>query len=106
MDFEPGWAILAGLIGGAAMAVILYMGNFALPKQMKMNLFMMLGTMLLPVGAAAMVMGAVARGVMSAVFGLIYGAVFAGLGSAVWRGALGGGGGSVGHVAAYPSLYP
>ena len=59
--------------------MILYMGNFALPRQMKMNLFMILGTMLLPVGAAAMVMGAVAHGVMSAVFGLIHGAVFAGL---------------------------
>ncbi len=78
MDFEPGWAILAGLIGGAAMAVILYVGNFAFPKQMKMNLFMMLGTMLLPVGAAAMIMGAAAHGVMSVVFGLIHGAVYAG----------------------------
>ena len=44
MDFEPGWAILAGLIGGAAMATILYMGIVMLPDQMRMNLFMMLGT--------------------------------------------------------------
>jgi hypothetical protein len=76
MDFEPGWAILAGLIGGAVMAVILYMGIFMLPQQMKMNLFLMLGTMMLPVGAAAIVMGAMVHAVMSVVFGLIHGAVF------------------------------
>ncbi len=50
MDFEPGWAILAGLVGGAVMAVILYMGIILMPQQMKMNLFMMLGTMVLPGG--------------------------------------------------------
>ena len=76
MDFEPGWAILVGLIGGAVMAVILYMGIFTLPQQMKMNLFLMLGTMMLPVGAAAIVMGAMVHAVMSVVFGLIHGAVF------------------------------
>lgn len=77
MDFEPGWAILAGLIGGAAMATILYMGIIMLPDQMRMNLFMMLGTMMLPVGAAAFVMGAMAHAVMSVVFGLAHGAIFA-----------------------------
>ena len=76
MDFEPGWAILAGLIGGAVMAAILYMGIFMLPQQMKMNLFMMLGSMMLPVGVAAIVMGAMIHAVMSVVFGLIHGAVF------------------------------
>ncbi len=79
MDFEPGWAILAGLIGGAIMAAILYMSIFMLPEQMKMNLFMMLGTMLLPVGAAAIMMGAMVHAVMSVVFGLIHGAIFAGV---------------------------
>jgi hypothetical protein len=76
MDFEPGWAILAGLIGGAVMAVILYMGIAMLPQQMKMNLFLMLGTMMLPMGVAAIVMGAMAHVVMSVAFGLIYGAAF------------------------------
>ena len=51
MEFEPGWAILAGLVGGAVMAVILYMGIVMMPQQMKMNL----GSMILPVGAAAFV---------------------------------------------------
>ena len=77
MDFEPGWAILAGLVGGAVMAAILYMGIFMLPDQMKMNLFMMLGSMVLPVGAAAIVIGAMMHAGMSVVFGLIHGAIFA-----------------------------
>ncbi len=77
MDFEPEWAILAGIVGGAVMAVMLYMGNIMLPQQMKMNLFMMLGSMMLPVGAAAFVMGAMVHAGMSVVFGLIHGAVFA-----------------------------
>lgn len=77
MSFEPGWAALAGLIGGAVMALILYMGIFMLPKQMKMDLFMTLGTMTLPVGAMAFVMGGMIHAGMSVVFGLIYGGVFA-----------------------------
>ena len=77
MDFEPEWAILAGLVGGAVMAVMLYMGNIMLPQQMKMNLFMMLGSMMLPVGAAAFVMGAMVHAGMSVIFGLIHGAIIA-----------------------------
>ena len=77
MDFEPEWAILAGLVGGAVMAIMLYMGILMLPQQVKMNLFMMLGSMMLPVGAAAFVMGAMVHAGLSVVFGLIHGAVFA-----------------------------
>lgn len=77
MDFEPGWAILAGLIGGGLMSVILYMGIIMMPQQMKMNLFMMLGSMMLPVGAGAFAMGAMIHAGMSVVFGLVHGAVFA-----------------------------
>ena len=77
MDFEPEYAILAGLIGGAVMAIMLYMGILMFPQQMKMNLFMMLGSMMLPVGAAAFVMGAMVHAGMSVAFGLIHGAVFA-----------------------------
>ncbi len=32
MDFEPEWAILAGLVGGAVMAIMLYMGILMLPQ--------------------------------------------------------------------------
>lgn len=80
MDFEPGNAILAGLIGGAAMAMILYMGIIMLPRQMRMNLFMMLGSMVLPVGAGAFLMGAMVHAGMSAVFGLVHAAAFSVLG--------------------------
>ncbi len=79
MEFEPGYAILAGLSGGAVMAVILYMGIAMMPQQMKMNLFMMLGTMVLPVGVGAFLMGAMVHAGMSVVFGLIHGGVFAAL---------------------------
>lgn len=76
MDFELGDAVLAGLIGGAAMATILYMGIILMPRQMKMNLFMMLGSMVLPVGAGAFLMGAMAHAGMSAAFGLVHAAAF------------------------------
>ena len=79
MEFEPGWAILAGLSGGAVMAVILYMGIVMMPQQMKMNLFMMLGSMMLPVGVGAFVMGAMVHAGMSVVFGLVHGGLFAAL---------------------------
>lgn len=76
MDFEPGYAVLAGLAGGAAMAAILYMGIALMPQQMKMNMFMLLGSMVLPVGAGAFVMGAMVHAGMSAVFGLVHAAAF------------------------------
>lgn len=76
MDFEPGWAVVAGLTGGAAMAVILYTGMLMMPRQMKMNMFMLLGSMVFPVGAGAFLMGAMVHAGMSAVFGLIHAAAF------------------------------
>jgi len=76
MDFEAGPAVLAGLVGGAAMAVILYLGIAMLPRQMKMNVFMLLGSMVLPVGTAAFLMGAMVHIGMSAVFGLVHAAAF------------------------------
>lgn len=77
MDFEPGYAILAGLIGGTVMAALLYMGILMAPQQMKMNLFAMLGTMVLPAGTAAFLMGAMVHVGMSVILGLAHGAVFA-----------------------------
>ncbi len=76
MDFEPGRAVVAGLIGGAAMASILYMGILMVPRQMKMNMFMLLGSMMLPVGATAFMMGAMIHAGMSIVFGLVHAAAF------------------------------
>ncbi len=78
---DVGMAIVAGLIGGAAMSVVLYMGIALMPAQMRMNLFLMLGTMMVfRGGMAAYVMGAMVHAVMSIVFGLIHIGVLSALG--------------------------
>ena len=72
MDFDVGGAIGAGLIAGAVMGVLLYMGIGMMPRQMKMNLFLMLGTMMVRDRSMAYVAGAMMHAVMSIVFGLIH----------------------------------
>ncbi len=72
MDFEAGWAVGAGLIGGAVMVAILYMGIAIMPTQMRMNLLLMLGTMMLPAGVMAYLAGAMIHAVLSIAFGLIH----------------------------------
>ena len=88
MDFEIGWAIGAGLIGGAVMVAVLYMGIAMMPNQMRMNLLLMLGTMMLPAGVMAYVAGAMIHAGMSVAFGLIHAGVIAGAdiesATAVW----------------------
>jgi hypothetical protein len=73
MDFELGTAILAGLAGTAAMTTVMYMG-FAM--NMRMDMPMTLGTMFLPKGPAAWVLGLMLHFMMGAVFFIIYGALF------------------------------
>ena len=94
MSFDGGAAIGAGLIAGAVMSVLLYMGIAMMPKQMKMNLFLMLGTMMVGNRALAStpeatvvvnkpmayVAGAMMHGVMSIVFGLIHVALYSAFG--------------------------
>ena len=46
MSFDGGAAIGAGLIAGNVMSVLLYLGMAMTPRQMMMNLFLMLGTMM------------------------------------------------------------
>ena len=76
MSFDGGAAIGAGLIGGAVMGLLLYMGIAMMPRQMRMNLFLMLGTMMFRDRTAAYVAGAMMHAVMSIAFGLIHVAVF------------------------------
>lgn len=76
MEFEGGSAVLAGLISGAIMTVVLYMGIAMMPRQMKMNLLLLLGTMMLDRGPMAYVMGAMTHAGMSIVFALIHVALF------------------------------
>ena len=79
MEFNAGAAIIAGLIGGSIMAMLLYMGIAMMPNQMRMNLFLMLGTMMIfRGGPMAYVAGAMIHAVMSIVFALIHVAVYRG----------------------------
>jgi len=79
MDFEPGWAVVSGLVGGAVLIAVVYMGIFMMPRQMKMNILLLLGTMMVPAGALAYVLGLMMHAGASAVFGLIHIGVFQGL---------------------------
>ena len=72
MSFETGPAIGAGIIGGGIMSLMLYMGIAMMPRQMKMNLFLMLGTMMVADTKMAYVADAMMHGAMSIVFGLLH----------------------------------
>ena len=81
MEFNAGAAIIAGLIGGSVMAMLLYMGIAMMPNQMRMNLFLMLGTMMIfRGGPMAYVAGAMVHAVMSIVFALIHVVVYTAFG--------------------------
>ena len=68
---DVGASIIGGLAGGGVMIVLLYMSMAMMPSQMKMNLLLLLGTMLVPVGAAAYVFGFAIHAMMSVGFGLV-----------------------------------
>ena len=70
-------AVVAGLIGAGIMSVVLYMGIAMMPGQMKMNLFLMLGTMVVfRGGPIAYIMGGMVHFAMGIVFGLIHVALY------------------------------
>ena len=62
------------------MSVLLYMGIAMMPRQMKMNLFLMLGTMMVGNKTLAYTAGAMMHGVMSIAFGLVHVAFYTALG--------------------------
>ena len=72
-----GVAILGGIIGGTAMIAVLYMMIWLMPKEMKMNLLLMLGTMIVPAGAMAYLVGLMMHAMMSVLFGVAHGALLA-----------------------------
>ncbi len=80
MDFDAAAAIVAGLGGGAIMSALLYMGIGMMPKQMKMNLFLMLGTMMVQDKRMAYIVGAMMHGAMSIAFGLAHVALYTAFG--------------------------
>ncbi len=80
MDLNAGAAISAGLVGTAAMTAVLYMGIALMPRQMKMNLLYMLGTMMIRSKGAAYMMGAMMHTSMGIVFALIHAGLYQALG--------------------------
>ncbi len=80
MSFDGGAAVGAGLIGGAIMSAVLYMSIAMMPRQMKMNLFRPLGTMMFRDGPMAYAAGAMMHVMMSIVFGLIHVALYTAFG--------------------------
>lgn len=77
MDFDIGMAVLGGLAGTAAMTVVMYMGYM---MRMKMDMPMTLGTMFLPKGGAAWVVGLMIHLMMGTIFFIIYATLFSALG--------------------------
>jgi hypothetical protein len=75
MEFDAEAAILPGIIGGIIMA-LLYMRIAMMPRQMKMNLFLMLGTMMVEDAKMAYSAGAMMHIGMPVVFGLIHVALY------------------------------
>ncbi len=86
MDYPA--TVGAGLLGGAVMGVILYMGIAIMSGQMRMNLFYLLGSMMFRGKAVIYMAGAMAHAGMSVVFALIhigiYGALDADSNLAAW----------------------
>ena len=76
MEFDVEAAILPGIIGGIIMAAILYIRIAMMPRQMKMNLFLMLGTMMVKDAKMAYAAGAMMHIGMPVVFGLIHVALY------------------------------
>ena len=62
------------------MSVLLYMGIAMMPRQMKMNLFLMLGTMMFSRKGVAYVSGGMMHAAMSVVFGLVHVALYTAFG--------------------------
>ena len=71
-NFEPGTAILAGLVGAVAMLVVIYGGKAM--GMTSMDLLKTLGTMAVPKAASnvAYAVGAMMHLMMGAVFGLVH----------------------------------
>ena len=59
------------------MVVLLYVGIAMMPRQMRMNLLLMLGSMTGRTDAYAYAIGLMMHAMLSAIFGLIHGAIFA-----------------------------
>lgn len=78
-DYQAGAAILAGLIGGLAFLLVVYMGLGV--GMTRMNLLRMLGTMMAPgaSGGSTYAIGFAIHMMLSAVFGLVHAGILTAL---------------------------
>lgn len=67
---KTGKAFWAGVVGGIAMVILIWMARTFMGMQM--NLSMMIGTMFLPAGPAAWILGFIVHLVISGLIALIY----------------------------------
>ncbi len=73
MEFELGTAIVAGLVATAVMTILMYMGPM---MGIRMDMPLMLGTMVMPPGPMARVAGLVMHFMAGAAFVVVYAALF------------------------------
>lgn len=78
MDFPA--TLGAGLLGGLAMTVVLYMGMLMMPSQMKMNILRLLGTMMFRPTPVVYMAGAMMHAANSIVFALIHVGIYEAIG--------------------------
>ncbi len=76
MEYNSPAALSAGIIGGLAMLIPVYLGRMMMPEQMKMDLLKMLGTMMLPVSGMTYGIGLMIHLVMSLVFASAHAAFY------------------------------
>jgi hypothetical protein len=76
MEYNSPAALSAGIIGGLAMLIPIYLGRMMMPEQMKMDLLKMLGTMMMPVSGMTYGIGLVIHLVMSLVFASAHAAFY------------------------------
>ncbi len=72
VEFEAGPAAISGLLGGAAMFLLLYGAMAMMPRVMRMNMMALLGGMLGLTGTAGFVVGTMMHAMMSVAFGLAH----------------------------------
>ena len=76
MEYNSPAALSAGIIGGLAMLIPIYLGRMMMSEQMKMDLLKMLGTMMMPVSGMTYGIGLVIHLVMSLVFASAHAAFY------------------------------
>lgn len=76
VEFDLARAAVSGLIGGAAMVVLLYSTIAMMPSVMRMNMMALLGGMLGLTGAVGFIVGLMIHAMMSVVFGAAHVQVF------------------------------